>query len=127
MAQGLADPVSGLRYEGHKAHAAPAQIACDVSLGSDALARSRMAHPCELLLGMKQPHEIHSRILIAKKLRRGDTQRVDGGEGRRHAGRWIRAYRPGKLCGAVYVNLKSDPRVGPPRDIGRTGCNLPVI
>jgi len=120
MAQRVAALIGGFRFEADKAHAAPADVACDVSLRRDAIACSRMAHPRELLLGMEQPREIHSRIVITKKLRSCDAKRVNGGEGGRYAGRWIRAYRSGKLRRPLCVNLKSDRRVSSPGD----GCNL---
>ena len=79
-----------------------------------------MARPRELLLRVKQPGEIHGGIGIAKKLRSCNSERVNGGEGGRHAGGRIRTDRPGKLRSSLSAYLEADRRVGSPGD----GCNL---
>jgi hypothetical protein len=72
---------------------------------------------------MKQPGEIHGGIGIAEELRSRHPERIDRGEGGRHAGCRIRPYRPGKLRGSFCVDLKCDRRVGTSGDC----CNLARI
>ncbi len=84
-----------------------------------------MARPRELLLGVEQPGEIYGGIgiaekRIAEKLWSCNSERVNGGEGGRHAGGRIRTDRPSKLRGSLSAYLEADRRVGSPGD----GCNL---
>src|SRR5258708_38242575 len=71
-----------------------------------------MARPRELLLGVKQPGEIHRGIGIAEKLWSCNSERVNGGEGGRHAGGRIRTDRSSKLRGSLSAYLKADRRGG---------------
>lgn len=120
-AHGLPGGISGLGFEADEAHAPAGDIGSDMPLGRDRIAGLGVTRPRELLLGMQQPDKIHGGIGVTEKLRGGRAQRIDGGEGGRHAG--LRVGADGlRECGrALGLDMKAHRRVGSSRDPGRAG------